>query len=74
MRAAVAEWLKAPVPEPKTWVQYSGGSSLSSNQDYIKSSTLICFSIVYNIFCSMLDMIRGYQVLFSVKMSQKLAF
>ena len=63
--------------KPKIGDQYSGWLSLLSNQDYFESSILIFFfhydKIVYNIFCFTLDMIRGYQVSFSVKTSQKSA-
>ena len=72
--AALAEWLKAPVLKPKTWVQLSTWSSLLSNQDYIESSILIYFNydkIALNSFCLTLGMIRGYQISFSVKMPQK---
>ena len=48
--AVVAEWFKAPVLKSKTWVQYSGWSSLSSNQDYIESSILIFFQLRQNRF------------------------
>ena len=54
---------------------YLGWTSLLSHQYFIESSTLIFFfdydKIVYNIFCLTLHMIRGYQVSFSVKTSQK---
>ena len=36
--------VKGTSAKPKTWVQYSGWSSLSSNQDYIDSSILIFLS------------------------------
>ena len=49
-RAAVAEWLTAPVLKPKTWVQYSGWSLLSSNEHYIESSILIFFRLRQNRF------------------------
>ena len=63
--------------KPKAWVQYSGWSSLLSNQHYSESRILILFfhydEIVYAIFCLTLHMIRGYQVSFSVKTSQQSA-
>ena len=56
--------------KPKTWVQLlSNWPSLLSNQDYIESSINYIFfdqdKMAFNIFC--FDMIRGYQVSFSLK-------
>ena len=48
--AAMAEWLKAPVLKPKTWVQYCGWSSLLSSQHFIDSSILIFFRLRENRF------------------------
>ena len=45
---AMADWLKAPVLKPKTWIQYSGWLSLSSNQHYSKCSILIFFQLRQN--------------------------
>ena len=76
-RAAMANGLRRQCLKHKTWVQLSTWPLLLSNQDYIKCSISIFLDydkILYNIFCLTLHIIRGYQVSFSVKTSQKSAF